>query len=98
VRGEGVEQVPAWPARATLGESLERPLVIAVGALDLARELLLTGARSALASCSWVVGADILDERRETLGDPGAASWSHSTGVSDSVTGAPPSSTSSSGR
>ena len=94
VSGESAEQIAT-----AFAQVLERREVVAVGALELACERLLAGPAQPGGVALVALAAHLLDETsRSARRRRRASSWSHSTGVSDSVNGAPPSSRSSSGR
>ena len=80
-------------------EALERgEVVLAPGTFELARQLLVPALAQPGGVALVRTPRTSSTKRRKRGARPGASSWSHSTGVTESVTGAPVSSSSSSGR
>ena len=94
MRRECREQVAVAPAQGA-----QRELVVAPRALTSSCARSQWPARRSPAASSLVrVATHFIDEGTKRSCQLGACSWSQSTGVSDTVSGAPESSTSSSGR
>ena len=80
------------------GEPLARPLVARGGVLERGDDARVARAAAVAMSRRCVSTRVVARKSRQRSIAPGSSSWSQSTGVSDSVSGAPPSSRSSSGR